>query len=315
MRLVALFLGVVVTATAALVARPVAVTEPSGLTDDVRADTIAAVAGQFRSPARARAAGPALRPQGDQEAQLSAAVRGGDVAAVRALLDSGVDVNTKFRYDVTALFYACDRGNVAIVQLLLERGADPNAIDTFYGVSPLDMASSPAMGRTPRHAEVVRLLLEHGATGGDSALLAAITAGDGPMIRVLLEHGGLSDAALSEALEVAEQADATDLVEMLTAAGAKPAPIVTLTADQLERYPGFYRREDSLDGLVVTLANGRLVLDASQLGGPAELPLTPRSEVLFASAGGPDLTFELDDGSAVAIVLGTARYVRSGGGE
>ena len=31
-------------------------------------------------------------------------------SAVKKLLDDGVDVNTKFRYEATALSYACDRG-------------------------------------------------------------------------------------------------------------------------------------------------------------------------------------------------------------
>ena len=44
--------------------------------------------------------------------QFFAAARKGDAAAVEALLKKGVDVNAKWRYDQTALFPACDRGQI-----------------------------------------------------------------------------------------------------------------------------------------------------------------------------------------------------------
>ena len=56
--------------------------------------------------------------------QLQDAARKGDAAAVKKLLDEGVDVNTRFRYNATALFYACDHGHVEAVKVLLDRGAD-----------------------------------------------------------------------------------------------------------------------------------------------------------------------------------------------
>src|SRR5262245_6647766 len=69
---------------------------------------------------------------GTREEALLDAVRKSDAAAVKALLDEGVPVDTKFRYDRTALSFAADRGDVAIVKLLLDRGADVDALDTFY---------------------------------------------------------------------------------------------------------------------------------------------------------------------------------------
>jgi hypothetical protein len=49
---------------------------------------------------------------------LADAARKGDAAAVRGLLDEGVDVNTKFRYGTTALSFACDRGHLDVAKLL-----------------------------------------------------------------------------------------------------------------------------------------------------------------------------------------------------
>ena len=146
------------------------------------------------------AAGP-LRPAavqtqtGDKAAALSDAARRGDAAAVKKLLDEGVDVNTRFRYERTALSFAADRGHADVVEVLLDRGADANIKDTFYGATPLACAVSPAMDRTPQHTEVVRLLLARG--------------------RIPAE-------ALADALAAATRQKLDDVVALLEKAGAKP---------------------------------------------------------------------------------------------
>jgi ankyrin repeat protein len=138
----------------------------------------------------------AAQPQpADKADAFAAAVRKGDVAVVTALLDQGVDVNTKFRYNATALSFASDRGHVEVVKLLLDRGADANAADTFYNATPLTWAVRPAMGRKPQHVEVVRLLLA---------------------------KGGIRADRLSDALEAATRPNQDEVVALLKAAGAKP---------------------------------------------------------------------------------------------
>ena len=132
---------------------------------------------------------------GAQAEALSDAARKGDAAAVKKLLDEGVDVNTKFRYNATALSYAADRGHVDVVKLLIERGADVNIKDTFYNATPLTWAVNPAMERKPQHVEVVRLLLA---------------------------KGGIPADALSNALAAATQSKQEEMIALLKAAGAKP---------------------------------------------------------------------------------------------
>ena len=126
-----------------------------------------------RAAAKPAPASATLAPSPQAEAYLDA-VRKGDVAAVEKALAAGVAVDTPFRYNRTALSFAADRGHVEVVRLLLAKGANPDATDSFYNQSALGWASSPAQTRRPEHAEVVKLLLEKGAKGRERALGAAI---------------------------------------------------------------------------------------------------------------------------------------------
>jgi len=98
--------------------------------------------------------GQAAPPSADE---LFDAARRGDRARVAQLLDAGIDVNAKARYDATALFFAADKGHLEVVRLLVERGADVNLTDTFYKFRAIDMA------RMNDHADVVKYLVEHGS--------------------------------------------------------------------------------------------------------------------------------------------------------
>ena len=101
-----------------------------------------------------------LGPAAANPDDLLDAVRKGDLAAVKAALDAGVPVDHPFRYERTALSFAAARGQVEIVKLLLERGADPNKKDSFYGATPFNWAANE------QHVEVVRMLVEKGAPVG-----------------------------------------------------------------------------------------------------------------------------------------------------
>src|SRR6187431_1336331 len=147
--------------------------------------------------------------------QLQDAARKGDAAAVKKLLDEGVDVNTKFRYNATALFYACDHGHLEVVKVLLDHGADMSIKDTFYGFTPLALATGPAQKKKPEHAEIAKLLIQKGAPGKEIALSSAIQSGDASLAKVILDSGGLPAGNLSDALEMAKAANKPELVTLL----------------------------------------------------------------------------------------------------
>jgi hypothetical protein len=274
-----------------------------------RAQRIVSIVLVFLSAAAAR--GQSSAP-GDKADALWEAARKGDATTVKKLLDEGVDVNTKYRYGATALSYACDRGNLEVVKVLLAHGADVNVEDTFYHATPLTWAASPAMGRKPQHAEIVGLLLDHGAKGKEDALMEAVSAPDVAMTKIILEHGGFPPDTLSNALEAAKKDEHQDIAALLEQAGAKPYPEF-----KMERYAGTYRGTGAtpafLPGqLVLTLKGGRLI------GGPPGQPFTPvaRDATTFRIIEWPGatLTFHLEQGKATDVTLSaggsTATYVR-----
>jgi ankyrin repeat protein len=88
-------------------------------------------------------------------------------------------------------------GHVDAARLLLERGADVNALSTNENVQTAAIHAAAAAQRTdePTRYELVRLALEYGADpnlrqgGGFRAIDAARQNGDSRVEQLLLEHG------------------------------------------------------------------------------------------------------------------------------
>ena len=248
-------------------------------------------------------------PQADKAEALAAAARKGDAAAVTKLLDEGVDVNAKFRYGTTALSFAADHGHLEVVKVLLARGADVNVKDSFYNATPLTWATSPALTRKPEHAEIVGLLIKHGATGKEAALMASVGSGQAPTVKVILAQGNMPADTLADALDAATRAKQTEIAGLLEAAGAKPRPELKMDEAQLGKYAGTYRNPGGSE-LVIAIAAGRLTVGAGKTGtGPPEpVPLVARSESAFVGAEMPALkiTFTIENGKVLAMVIGPA---------
>jgi hypothetical protein len=166
-----------------------------------------------------------------------AATRKGDLAQVKALLDKGASVNSKSSYGQTPLFFACDRGNMEIAKLLIERGADVNVEDTFYHASAISWAAQK------KRYEIVTLLLDHGAKSAADVVAMGAQMGDPRFVKIGLERGPIAKDKLSEALGSAMKGKNTEVVDMLKAAGAvPPEPIKTVELDPavLAGYVGTY---------------------------------------------------------------------------
>lgn len=224
--------------------------------------------------------------------QLQDASRKGDAATVKKLLDEGVDVNTKFRYNATALFYACDAAHVDVVKVLLDHGADLTLKDTFYGFTPLMLAVNPARTKKPEHTEIAKLLIAKGAPGKEMALDSGVESDDASLVKAVLD-AGVPPAALSDSLEAARAQNKPAMAALLEQAGAKPYADFTIDPAQLARYAGTYKNATATADIVVTVTGPRLVL-ATSTG--QKFTLVAQDAKTFRGIGmsGTTFVFQLD---------------------
>ena len=231
---------------------------------------------------------------GTREDELLAAVRKGDVAAVKALLDQGVAVDTKFRYDRTPLSFAADRGQIEMVKLLLDRGANADAEDTFYHNTPLGSAAYKG------HADVVRLLLGRSTKGVADALLSGVYGKKPDVVDAVLATGRVGARDLSYVLEAAEKNGSPEAAERLRKAGAVPPPKAEATVDAatLARYVGRYRQENGTEEFTLAVADGGL--QATFAGRAFKLGAFDARHFLHPEATGVTLEMQLDGDRVVA---------------
>jgi ankyrin repeat protein len=230
---------------------------------------------------------------------LLQAVRKGDLVAVKAVLDAGVPVDSKFRYDRTALSFAADRGFVEIVKVLLDRGADVNAKDTFYNATPLVWASNNG------HAEVTRVLLARGATGAGDVLENGVEKRSVELVDVAIGSGKLTAEELSFALEDADKAGAAEVAAALRKAGAVPPPKADFKVDAatLARYAGRYREGSAPSPQTLELFVADGTLQGSFGGPPIKLSAFDAVTFRMQDDGRVRVTFKVEDGRVAGFTL------------
>lgn len=160
---------------------------------------------------------------------LLLAARSGSLETVRLLLDRGAEVNVETgagqgHINWSPLSTVAESGSLEIVRLLLSRGADPN----LPNGAPLGLAA------TKKHRDIVRLLLEHGASAGkEHALRLMALHGDVETVRLLLDHGAdVNDptvtngwTALKEAAWGEDVGKQLRVIQLLLERGADPTVI------------------------------------------------------------------------------------------
>ena len=161
--------------------------------------------------------------------RLYAAIRAGDVPALRTLLDQGAGPNEADSQGVTPLMKAAAIGSLDAMKLLIERGAEVNARNAF---------GSTALMWAAHDAQKVRFLLAHGAdvnkatkTGRTALMIAALSNPSAETVRMLLERG--ADQSLVDNL---------DNNAFLSALKGNDAATIRLLADS----PGDVNRADPL---------------------------------------------------------------------
>jgi hypothetical protein len=127
--------------------------------------------------------------------QISKLIDEYDLVALRKHLEERGDVNARSKYGWTPLMLASSRGHVSLVSLLMEEGADVNAVSEQHGYTALALAAQKG------YRQIVEMLLKAGA----SARVPERILG-GSLIKYVKSGPGRNDAML---------------LELLTKAGAK----------------------------------------------------------------------------------------------
>jgi ankyrin repeat protein len=149
---------------------------------------------QVRSLLKQRA--PVNAAQGDGATALHWAAYNDDLEMLKMLLAAGADVKATTREGaITPLLMACVGGNAAMIEALLNAGADANS-KKANGTTALMTASASGS------AEAVKVLLDHGAdvnaresAHGQTALMFAAALNRDRVIKVLTSHGASVDIA------------------------------------------------------------------------------------------------------------------------
>jgi len=160
----------------------------------------------------------------DADRELIEAAYANDVAAARALIADGADVNVKDDSQQSAYLIATSEvgPGTKLLALTLANGADVNAKDSFNGTGLIRAAERG-------HAEICRRLLEAGIDKdhvnrlGWTALLEAVMLGDGgrahvETVRVLVEGGvdtAIADGEGVTPLEHAERRGFDEIARIL----------------------------------------------------------------------------------------------------
>ena len=214
--------------------------------------------------------------QGSQAANeaLWQAARDGDTAGITAALAKGANVNAKSRYDVTALIFAAGSGRLEAVKLLISRGADVNAQDTFYRARAAEMAI------TNGYVDVALHLLQNGADG-DGLLAMGVQTNNEAIVKAAVS-GKVSRQALQNALTLATNMKREAFAPLIKAALDKlppeTAPAFSVNPAVLPKYAGNYRDAASGLTMTVTVQNGALM---GQVQGQPQVRLVPTAENVF----------------------------------
>jgi ankyrin repeat protein len=178
-------------------------------------------------------------------APVADAAMHGDVAAVKALLQKGADVNAPQGDGMTALHWAAERGDAEMTAVLLAGGASP-AVETRIGhYTPLHIAAKGGFDQVVKRLADARADVSALTATGAMPVHFAAAAGNAGTVAVLLDRGADPDARETQwgqtPLMFAASGGRTAVVTLLMTRGAN-AKLTAKVIDISER-----NREDSAE--------------------------------------------------------------------
>jgi outer membrane protein assembly factor BamB len=231
---------------------------------------------------------------------LFEAARAGDIPRIESALAQGAAINATSRYNVTPLIFAASNGRLEAVKLLVARGADVNAQDSFYRSS----AAMMALGNG--HIDVAVFLAQNGWEGGaDQLALFGVQSDNATLVKTALTNK-VTYKGVQAALSAAERMKRAALTPILKAAldalPAEPAsPSFAVDPATLGRYAGTYRAD--VGGMILTISAQEGSLNAQMQGQPA-FRLTPSAAGVFrVPEVNATLTFNERAGAVESILL------------
>ncbi|PTD06499.1 hypothetical protein FCULG_00005937 [Fusarium culmorum] len=153
----------------------------------------------------------------DDKTPLIKAVEGQHLEAINFLLDRGADINYSNTYADSIMYTAVFTRNVDVVQLVLARGAKPDAL-SYANTRPLSLAVSRG------DFQIAQALVEFGACMDEPG--PAVHEARHDILRMFIENGIFQndkDGSLgAEALRSAVMNDNNEALDILLKAGVNP---------------------------------------------------------------------------------------------
>ena len=197
--------------------------------------------------------------------------------AVRKLVDGGVPVDSTDRYGSTALLMATANGQLEVVKVLVELGADIDHKEGFYGADALGMALFRG------HPAIAGFLLQQGADDRATVLQVGLQEGNVDLAKAAVEAGPIYASRL-EAIKARSADLSPELSAILAAAESRPDPEPpAYTNVDLQPYIGAFEGWNS-DTRVEASVEGDALLLSVNGGEPIKMAVL--AEKSFSSPDG-----------------------------
>src|SRR5215510_2963318 len=170
-------------------------------------------------------ASSAGQSQNGPQDRLYSAIRANDLRQIKTFLDEGLSAKAEGPDGITPLMVAAETGSLDAMKMLIDRGADVNAKNTYGSTALMWSVTDP---------KKVRLLLDHGAdvnvaarSGRTALIIASYANPSAEVVRILLAKG--ANVAVMDQRKVTPRNGGTFGTDTATARFliAPPADVIT----------------------------------------------------------------------------------------